>query len=142
MQLMPRKAVLAIAAVVDVALNSAERPVAAKALAERHNLPARHLEPVLQALVHHDILEGVRGPHGGYILAREQKRISAADILRAANTVREEDDETDGSDDLIDRAVKPALAQAEQAFLKALERVSVEDMTYRAQSTGKKKHYG
>ena len=47
------------------------------------------LEPVLQALVRQGILRGVRGPRGGYELAREQDRITADDILRAAGTVEE-----------------------------------------------------
>ena len=62
------------------------RPVSAKALAARHGLPPRHLEPVLQALVHEGILRGIRGPRGGYELGREQRRITAAEILRAAGT--------------------------------------------------------
>src|SRR5499425_3541317 len=89
MPLLPRKGILAIAAVIDIAHNARGRPVAAKALAHRHRLPPRHLEPVLQALVRHGILKGVRGPRGGYELAREQRRITADDILRAAGTVDE-----------------------------------------------------
>jgi len=54
--------VLAIAAVIDVAINARARPVSAKSLAARHRLPPRHLEPVLQALVRDGILKGVRGP--------------------------------------------------------------------------------
>jgi Rrf2 family transcriptional regulator, iron-sulfur cluster assembly transcription factor len=83
MQLLPPKAVLAVAAVIDIALNARGRPVAAKALATRHGLSPRHLEPVLQALVRHGILKGTRGPRGGYELAREARRITADDILRA-----------------------------------------------------------
>src|SRR5262249_33835933 len=56
-------------------------------VAARHHLPPRHLEPVLQALVREGILKGVRGPHGGYKLAREARRITAQDILRAARTI-------------------------------------------------------
>ncbi len=44
MNLLSRRSVLAIAAVVDVALHSRSAPVAAKALAARHKLPPRHLE--------------------------------------------------------------------------------------------------
>ena len=88
MSLLPRKALLAIAAVVDVALNARDRPVSAKALAARHGLPPRHLEPVLQALVHEGILRGLRGPHGGYALARERDSIGIDEIVRAAATVR------------------------------------------------------
>jgi Iron-dependent Transcriptional regulator len=58
-----------------VALNGRERVVSAAALAVRHGLPPRHLEPVLQTLVHHGVLPGVRGPHGGYTLARERQRL-------------------------------------------------------------------
>src|SRR5881296_2469682 len=91
MQLLPRKGILAIAAVIDIALNARGRPVAAKSLAHRHRLPPRHLEPVLQALVRHGILKGVRGPRGGYELAREQRSITVDDILRAAGTAEEID---------------------------------------------------
>ena len=80
MSFLPRKGLLAIAAVVDVALHGRERPVAARELAARHDLPARHLEPVLQALVHAGIFNSVRGPRGGYELARERKRISVAEF--------------------------------------------------------------
>ena len=61
MNLLSRRSVLAIAAVVDVALHSRSAPVAAKALAVRHKLPPRHLETLLQGLVHAKILKGVRG---------------------------------------------------------------------------------
>ena len=83
MNLLPRRCILAIAAVVDIALNARQMPVAAKALAERHDLPARHLESLLQSLVRADILKGVRGPRGGYELARERRRISAGEVVRA-----------------------------------------------------------
>ena len=109
MLLLPRKGILAIAAVIDVALHARGRPVAAKALAARHRLPPRHLEPVLQALVRHGILKGIRGPRGGYELAREQRRITADDILRAAGTVDE-----------IDGAPIGGLAPAQQVVIPAL----------------------
>ena len=132
MSFLPRKALLAIAAVVDVALNARERPVSARQLAARHNLPARHLEPVLQALVHEGIFYGVRGPRGGYELARERKRISVADILRAAGSVNEEDD-APGSR-IIEQDVLPALAEAERAFVTALSRLSLDDIARRAEA--------
>ena len=51
MNFLSRRSLLAIAAVTDIALHARPQPVSAKALAARHKLPARHLEPVLQALV-------------------------------------------------------------------------------------------
>jgi Rrf2 family protein len=133
MSLLPRKGLLAIAAVVDVALNGRERPVSARKLAARHNLPSRHLEPVLQALVHEGIFLGIRGPHGGYQLARERKRISVADILRAAGTV-EADDEIDPGSRILNEAVLPAIAEAERALTAALTRLTIDDIARRAES--------
>ena len=135
MSLLPRKGLLAIAAVVDVALNAGERPVSARKLAARHNLPPRHLEPVLQALVHEGIFHGIRGPRGGYELAREEQRISVADILRVASDIDDNNGEVQDSR-ILDEIVLPALADAERSFTAALTRLSVKDLTRNATSAG------
>jgi Rrf2 family protein len=132
MPLLPRKGVLAIAAVIDVAMRGRAHPISAKALAVRHGLPPRHLEPVLQALVRDGILKGVRGPRGGYALARERKEVTADDILRAAATVEAGDTPHQGSE-LLNRVVLPALAKAEEACCVALSRINVEDMARSAE---------
>jgi len=132
--LLSRKGVLAIAAVIDVALHSRNRPVSAKALAGRHGLPPRHLEPVLQALVHQGILRGVRGPRGGYELGREQRHISAEEILRAAGTVADKMDPQLPGTALVRAVVLPALAQAEHAFAAALSEISIDGLARRAES--------
>jgi Rrf2 family protein len=137
MQLLPRKGVLAIAAVIDIALNARGRPVAAKSLAHRHRLPPRHLEPVLQALVRHGILKCVRGPRGGYELAREQRRITADDILRAAGTVEDVDDVPINGSALLGQVVLPALAEAERSFAITLGHISVEDLVHSAEGLRK-----
>src|SRR5215831_7356634 len=130
MSLLPRKGLLAIAAVVDVALQTDGRPISAKTLATRHGLPPRHLESVLQSLVRVGILKGIRGPHGGYELARERRGVTANDILRAAGTVHEAEGEPES--DLVARVVLPVLSAAEQEFGQALSRISLDDMARRA----------
>jgi Rrf2 family protein len=136
MPLLPRKGVLAVAAVIDVAMQGPGHPISAKTLAARHGLPPRHLEPVLQALVRCGILKGIRGPRGGYELARERRRVTANDILRAAGTVDDSDKPPAGSD-LLNKVVLPALAGAEQEFGVALARINLEDMTRDAQSVSR-----
>ena len=136
MPLLPRKAVLAIAAVTDIALNARGRPVAAKALAMRHGLSPRHLEPVLQALVRHGILKGTRGPRGGYELAREARRITADDILRAASTAVELDCTPVGTA-VLKSVVLPVVRQAEEAFSAELARINVEDLAHSAGELGR-----
>jgi len=133
MALLSRKGLLAIAAVIDVALHGRGRPVSAKALAARHSLPARHLEPVLQALVRVGILKGIRGPRGGYELARERRRITADEILRAAGTIEDSDETAAADSALLNDVVIPAVEQAERAFSAALSRINVDDLTRRAE---------
>jgi Rrf2 family transcriptional regulator, iron-sulfur cluster assembly transcription factor len=135
--LLPRKGVLAIAAVLDIAMNARGKPVAAKSLANRHRLPPRHLEPVLQALVRQGILRGVRGPRGGYELARNESDIAADEILRAAGTVEDHDDAPPADSTLLANVVVPALAQAEETFSAALARITVADLARSADNNHK-----
>ena len=135
MPLVSRKGILAIAAVIDVAVNGRHRPVSAKALAARHNLPPRHLEPVLQALVHDGILRGIRGPHGGYELARTHSEITAEDILRAARAAEDAEAESElPCSRLVKEVVRNALAEAERTFSIALSQISVEDLMQQAEA--------
>jgi Rrf2 family iron-sulfur cluster assembly transcriptional regulator len=135
MPLLPRKAVLAVAAVIDVAMQDHGQPISAKTLAARHGLPPRHLEPVLQALVRCGILKGIRGPRGGYELARERRRVTVNEILRAAGTV-EDTDELRGGSELVSKVVLPAMAGAEHEFGVALSRINIEDLVRSAEALG------
>jgi Rrf2 family iron-sulfur cluster assembly transcriptional regulator len=128
MTLLPQKGLLAIAAVIDVALHAHGQPVAAKALAGRHRLPPRHLEPVLQALVRQGVLKGVRGPRGGYELARDPRAITAHDILRAIGTIEDPGDGASTKSPLLSQVVMPALSQAEVVFSGALGHINIEDL--------------
>ena len=75
-----KKIYYAIEAVFFIAYNAKAMPVAGSDVAEAQNLPTRYLEPIMQKLVRAGILRGVRGPAGGYVLGRERRRISLADI--------------------------------------------------------------
>jgi Rrf2 family transcriptional regulator, iron-sulfur cluster assembly transcription factor len=133
MILMSRRSLLAIAAVVDIALHARPMPVAAKAMAARHNLPPRHLETILQALVRQGILKGVRGPRGGYELARERRRITAGDIVRAAMTATGEDGLPPLPESrLVEAVVEPVVRQAAEAFLGELDAVTVDELCRQA----------
>ncbi|WP_186416963.1 Rrf2 family transcriptional regulator [Bosea sp. CS1GBMeth4] len=136
-----RRSLLAVAAVVDIALHARPAPVAAKALAARHELPPRHLETVLQALVRAGILKGVRGPRGGYELAKERRRITAGEIVRAA--MQANADETLPPlprSALVDAVIGPTMQRAMDAWLAALDAVTVADLCRDAEAraaTGK-----
>ena len=137
MNLLSRRSVLAVAAVVDVALHSRSAPVAAKALAARHKLPPRHLETLLQGLVHARILKGVRGPRGGYELARERRHITVGEIVRTAMSLSTADpDDLRANSVLLERVIDPAVRKAGETFLANLDAITVEQMC----ETAEKRH--
>jgi Rrf2 family iron-sulfur cluster assembly transcriptional regulator len=136
MMLLSRRCLLALAAVTDIALHARPSPVAAKALSARLNLPPRHLETLLQALVRANILKGVRGPRGGYELARERRRITAGDVIRAITSDANGEDGPNGDSTFVDIVISPVIEQAGQTFLHALDEVSIDDV---CQKAGEKK---
>lgn len=132
MILLARRATLALAAVLDIALHARPEPVAAKALAARLELPPRHLEPLLQALVRGGILRGVRGPKGGYELARERRRITVADVLRAS--LAEADEKAADMPALVAKVVAPLIARIGDSVLVSFEDRSIEDLCLDAET--------
>ena len=136
MNLLPQRSLLAVAAVVDVALHARAAPVSARALSERHGLMPRHLETLLQELVRANILKGFRGPRGGYELARERRRITVSEILRAADKVGEADAKPRASPTFVETIIVPALQSAADAFLAELDVTTVDDLCLRAESLG------
>ncbi|MCY4049262.1 MAG: Rrf2 family transcriptional regulator, partial [Hyphomicrobiales bacterium] len=82
MMLLSNKAVSALEAILDIACNARPDPVRSSEIAERIGRPQRYLEKAMQQLASAGILKGVRGPKGGYMLARERRRIPVGEILR------------------------------------------------------------
>jgi Rrf2 family transcriptional regulator, iron-sulfur cluster assembly transcription factor len=134
MMLLSRRSLLSIAAVVDIALHARPLPVSAKMMAARHALPPRHLETILQTLVREGILKGVRGPRGGYEFAKERRKVTAGDIVRAVmQEVDEDEDVALPKSKLVDDVISPLVKQGAHAFLKELDKVTVDDMCREAE---------
>lgn len=134
MKLLPRPAQFALMAALDVALHARGRPVSSKELAARHELPPRRLETLLQGLVRAGILKSVRGPAGGYELARERRRLCVGEIVRVA--LRAEADEEDQSPALLVAVLEPLIAETEEAALARLDDITLEDLYARAIAQG------
>lgn len=80
----------AIRALYDLAFHSRGQAAQAKEIAERQRIPLRYLEQILQDLRKAGIVEGRRGPRGGYALARAAGEVTLADVLRAVRGPLEE----------------------------------------------------
>jgi DNA-binding IscR family transcriptional regulator len=78
--------------------------------------------------VRQGVLRGVRGPRGGYELAREARGITAHDILRAIGTIEEGGNGAASRSALLADVVVPALTEAEVVFSGALGHINIEDL--------------
>jgi Rrf2 family iron-sulfur cluster assembly transcriptional regulator len=133
-----RKLVYAIEAVLDIAYNSAGKPVQSSEISRRQNIPPRYLEPVLQQLVRQRVLTGVRGPRGGYRLARDRSQITVGDVLRTVRSLETADDplsESAGSE-LGDSVVRPMCRSLRDEWMRRLDEVSFEDLCLKAHHGG------
>jgi Rrf2 family protein len=123
-------------AALDVALHARARPVSSRALAARHDLPPRHLESMLQAMVRAGILKSVRGPAGGYELAKERRRLYVGEIVRVALRAEEEEADAGESSSLLERVVDPVFAEAERSALARLDGVTLDELHAHALAAG------
>jgi Rrf2 family iron-sulfur cluster assembly transcriptional regulator len=73
----------AVTAMLDLALHGDEGPVSLAGISERQKISLSYLEQLFGKLRRGALVESVRGPGGGYNLAREAARVSVADIVRA-----------------------------------------------------------
>jgi Rrf2 family transcriptional regulator, iron-sulfur cluster assembly transcription factor len=132
-----RKTLLALEAVIDIAFNARPEPVQAKEITARQGVPQRYLEQVMQQLVRAGILKGVRGPRGGYRLAKERRRISVGDIVRAAELAEDEtSEEALPRSELGARIVTPFVQSLQDEVMARLEAITVEDLCQKARAAG------
>lgn len=132
-----RKTILALEAVLDVAYNARPDPVQSKDITKRQGIPQRYLEQVMQQLVHQNILKGVRGPKGGYTLARERRKITVADVVRVVDQLdAEADSDPISRAELGERVIAPLWSETRDAMLDRLERITMEDLCRRAATLG------
>ena len=75
------KAQYAVRALVDLSLHSGGKPVSLREISEREEIPQSYLEQLFLRLKNGRIIASVRGPGGGYILARNSAEISVGDIV-------------------------------------------------------------
>ncbi|GAA0558356.1 RrF2 family transcriptional regulator [Rhizomicrobium electricum] len=132
-----RKTLLALEAVIDIAFNARPEPVQAKEITARQGVPQRYLEQVMQQLVRAGILKGVRGPRGGYRLAKERRRISVGDIVRAAELAEDETvEDAQPRSELGARIVTPFIQSLQDELMARLEAITVEDLCQKARAAG------
>lgn len=75
----------AVTAMVDIALHEKQGPVTLANISECQGISLSYLEQLFSKLRRKGLVEGIRGPGGGYRLARQSNQISIADIIRSVD---------------------------------------------------------
>ena len=133
-----KKMMFAIEAVLDIAYHAGAEPVQSREITRRQGIPRRYLEHALQHLVRQEILIGVRGPRGGYKLARERRRITVGDIVRVVREMEADNnliEETQGSE-LGYQVVRPLWRELQDGLMERLDSLTVDELCTRANQSG------
>jgi len=68
--------------VFEIARHYGNGPISIKEIAERQGISFSYLEQILHKLGKAGLIESVRGPAGGYLLARQPSELTIGDIVR------------------------------------------------------------
>lgn len=75
----------AVMAMVDLATQNSDKPIALADVAERQEISLSYLEQLFGRLRRGQLVKSVRGPGGGYLLARDASEIRVADVIMAVD---------------------------------------------------------
>jgi Rrf2 family iron-sulfur cluster assembly transcriptional regulator len=75
----------AVTAMIDLALRQGKGPVTLSGISQRQAISLSYLEQLFGKLRRHEIVESIRGPGGGYSLARRADKVTVADIIIAVD---------------------------------------------------------
>jgi Rrf2 family protein len=131
MMRLTRAASYAIHAVVFMANQKHNRPVASHHIAQARGIPERFLLKVLKPLVSVRVLLSIKGPNGGYRLAKSPGEISLLEILEAVDgPIRGQEsfarDETDGH---LNKRLDQICSQAADQIRRQFQKVRISDLT-------------
>lgn len=115
----------ALTAMLVLAVHEPKR-LSVKAIAKKQNLSSRYLEQIFSDLKKSQLIEGLKGPQGGYTIIKAPNTISLMDIIKAVeghHTFAVED-----HSDLIDRLVHNVLQGLDENIEAYLSERKLEDM--------------
>ncbi|MDP3671818.1 MAG: Fe-S cluster assembly transcriptional regulator IscR [Telluria sp.] len=75
----------AVTAMIDLAQRQGKGPVTLSGISQRQAISLSYLEQLFGKLRRHEIVESIRGPGGGYSLARRADKVTVADIIIAVD---------------------------------------------------------
>ncbi len=128
------RALLALDIVLDIAFHAGRgnEVTGAAEIADRLDAARRGIEPLLQGLVRSGILDSLRGPRGGYRMARAPREVTLAEVLDAVT----DDEPPRPAGKLAAAVTAPLWRELDAALSDRLSALSVEDLLKRAAAAG------
>ncbi len=130
-------------AVLDIAYHSAGLSTQVKDISARQDISPRYIEQIFQKLKRAGIVKSIRGPAGGYYLARKFDEISVGDIVRATEGAIQLVHCTDSAkngrrtcDRMQQCVVRDVWAEATDRLMTYLDSVTLQDLCKEARSKG------
>jgi Rrf2 family protein len=120
----------ALHAVVFMAIQKQNRPLASHHVAKARGIPERFLLKVLKPLVSARLLHSVKGPNGGYRLAKAPADISLLEVIEAVDgTIRGHSPLAQSdSEGQLDRRLETICNQIADQMRKQLQKVKISDL--------------
>ena len=133
-------------AIFDLAYHSSGMPVQIKDISKRQQIPQRYLEQIFHKLKGAKIVKSVRGPGGGYLLARPPEKITVGDIIQAMREpidpvfcVDNEKDTTKKCSRSEECVTRQVWKEAGEKITEYFDSITVDDLCERAKNMGLKK---
>ena len=119
----------ALHAVAFMAVQKHDRPVASHNIAQARGIPERFLLKVLKPLVSARVLLSIKGPNGGYRLARQPADISMLEILEAVDgPIRGQAPFSEENNGPLNHKLEAICKQSADQVRKHLEKVRISDL--------------
>ncbi|MBD22747.1 MAG: transcriptional regulator [Alphaproteobacteria bacterium] len=135
-----KRIIYAIEAVIDIALNSGINPVQNISIAKRQGIPKRYLEQTLQTLVKNNILVALRGPNGGYRLAKERRKIMISDIILSVSKSNNSELKDLYNTEISKFLIEPMITKVTKKTYELLNSISIDDV-YKLAINNKNQHW-
>ena len=116
---------------VDLARNHSQGPIQIGDMSKRQNISVKYLEQIIRPLKKADLVNSVRGPKGGHVLARKPEKITLGEIVRLLEGQSEpvecisEPEKCPMSDDCL---VRLAWQEATRAFYEKLDAITIANL--------------
>ncbi|ADQ15140.1 RrF2 family transcriptional regulator [Halanaerobium hydrogeniformans] len=122
-------------ALMYIAASEGSQAIPLREIAEKQNISERYLEQLFAKLKKADLVKGIRGAHGGYLLNQSPEEITAADILKVLEgpVISEQGPEKISSEaEIYKKAAYELWNGLENLIFKHLAAITLADLSKRA----------